>query len=178
VGEELIRFNRVADKWSVSDRVKTDVYDVRSCFVLSSGRILVVTWEKVIFYTAKLKHIKTIGVEDINAGLEKIRQLKKVEGTDSSDFLMLADIYLYRIESQGVKSKHTGEDNQQYNFIVTSVSVTDDETDPQFVLTSIQDKTIVLEKHNLNYSGLVSLAQDKCLARDLVIQNFTVIARL
>ena len=62
--------------------------------------------------------------------------------------------------------------------MVTSVSVTDDETDPQLVLTSIKDKTIVLEKHELHYTGLVSLAQDKFLVRDLVIQNFTVIARL
>jgi hypothetical protein len=61
---------------------------------------------------------------------------------------------------------------------VTSVSVTGDEIDPQFVLTSIQDKTIVLENHKITISGFVSLAQDKCLVRDLVIQNFTVIARL
>ena len=61
---------------------------------------------------------------------------------------------------------------------MTSVSVTDDETDPQLVLTSFTDKTIVLEKHDLWFSGLVSLAQDKFLVRDLIIQNFTVIARL
>ena len=62
--------------------------------------------------------------------------------------------------------------------MVTSVTVTDDETDPQLELTSLQDKSIVLEKHELPFSGLVSLAQDKFLVRDLVIQNFTVIARL
>ena len=91
---------------------------------------------------------------------------------------MLAGINLDKIESQGVKSKHTGQDILHWIYIVTSVSVTDDEIDPQFELTSIQDKTIVLAKHFLHFSGLVSLAQDKCLVRDLVIQNFTVIARL
>ena len=82
------------------------------------------------------------------------------------------------IKSQGVKSKHTGQDHDYYNFIVTSVSVTDDETDPQCQLTSVKDKTIVLEKHNLSGSGLVSLAQDKFIVCDLIIQRFTVIARV
>ena len=61
---------------------------------------------------------------------------------------------------------------------MTSISITDDKQDPQFKLTSIQDKTILLEKHDLWGSGLVSLSQDKCLARDLLIQNYEVIARV
>ena len=61
---------------------------------------------------------------------------------------------------------------------MTSISITDDKQDPQFKLTSIQNKTILLEKHDLSYAGLVSLSQDKCLARDLLIQNYEVIARV
>ena len=91
VNKELIRFIRVSGKMRISDRVEFENF-VTACFVLSSGRLLVVTDKSVIFYTDRLKHIKTIKCKEINEGLDEIRQSKKVEGTDSNDFIMLASI--------------------------------------------------------------------------------------
>ena len=59
---------------------------------------------------------------------------------------------------------------------MTSISITDDENNPQLETTSIKDKTIHIVKEFVN--SIVSLSQDKFLARELLIQNFKVIARL
>ena len=56
---------------------------------------------------------------------------------------------------------------------MTSVSITDDENDPDLYGPY---KTILIEK--MHVDSLVSLSQDKCLARDLLIQDFEVIARV
>ena len=57
---------------------------------------------------------------------------------------------------------------------MTSVSIKDDENDPMF--STFLDTTILIEK--MHVDSLVSLSQDKCLARDLLIQDFKVIARV
>ena len=55
---------------------------------------------------------------------------------------LTTDLDLRFVEDHGVKSKYVGEDDILNQYVVTSLSIRDDENNPELKLTSIEDKTI------------------------------------
>ena len=60
--------------------------------------------------------------------------------------------------------------------MLASMSMTDDESNPQINATSYKDKAMLI--FGRSFWDFVSISEDKCLVGDLLIQNYEVIARV
>ena len=112
------------------------------------------------FYSTDLVRVQDIELIDVVSALNSICQFKHLKYSQSGSFIMIASIdedNLDKIKANNIQHTYTGTGKDYDNFIMTELSVDENQSPPQIESKNLQDNSLHLKKYNAKDYSLIEI---------------------